>query len=184
MSTISELEGRISAAMDRIARGIETAGFAAKPADHPAPEPMNDTAQPVDATEQSGIDPAEFEAIKQALEDEKIVTAQLEERLRKVKLKHEVEVEDLKSEIDNAREAMARLDGDVQMLRAANAALDANIALLRQANESGVGEPELINKAMQSELEALRAARKVEASEAGAIVATLAPLIKSAQEGE
>lgn len=82
---------------------------------------------------------------------------------------------------------MRRLDTDVQRLRAANDQLRQSNAALRAANESGVGEPELINQAMQAELEGLRAARATDVAEIGAVLAKLEPLLAgsaAARQGE
>ena len=81
-------------------------------------------------------------------------------------------------------EALATLDGDMQRVRHANDALRKSNAALREANEAGVGEPDLINKAMLAELESLRAARALDMSEAGAVLARLEPLLKESAQSE
>jgi len=163
MSNIEELQGRIAAAMDRIGAGIETLG---------GPGGAGDTT---------------------ALEEEKQVNAQLEQRLESLKSKHAEELDAQKSALDNTAkierlsaeaatqsQAMARLDTDVQRLRQANDLLrDSNVAL-REANEKGVGEPHLINKAMLAELEALRASRATATAEVSAVLAKLTPLLAEA----
>jgi chromosome segregation ATPase len=168
MSQIEELQSRITAAMARIGAGVAALS-----------EQVREPAADVDAA-----------ALTEALEEEKLANAQLEERLRAVKQAHSDEIAALRSEMekpgeaDLARaelaaqtEAMVQLDMDVQRLRQANDQLRASNAALRAANEEGVGEPHLINKAMLAELEGLRAARAADLSEAGAVLARLEPLL-------
>ena len=140
MDQIEELQGRINAAMDRIAAGVERLDQARGQADETA-------------------------ALTEALDEEKLANAQLKERLRALNTRHFDEIEALKAQLadtterdrlqaqlDTQAEAMARLDMDVQRLRQANDQLRASNAALRKANEAGVGEPHLINKAMLAEL--------------------------------
>lgn len=176
MSQIEELQSRITAAMERIGTGLAT--LADQPADVGEPDP----------------------GVVAALEEEKLANAQLEERLKSIRGKHDKEVEALKAELANSSvsqklrsdlaaqsEAMARLDMDIQRLRQSNDQLRDVNASLRGANEQGVGEPNLINKAMLAELEGLRAARATDAAEASAILSKLEPLLAGAAnlvEGE
>ena len=180
MSQIEDLQGRITAAMERIGAGVTALS-----------EQEKNNALGADRA-------AELTA---ALDEEKLANAQLQERLASVKSKHGDEIEALKGELDKSVEltkmrteleahsvAMARLDMDVQRLRQANDLLRESNAALRQANEQGVAEPHLINKAMLAELEGLRAARATDAAEASAVLAKLEPLLADAgvliQEGD
>ena len=160
MSDIDELERRITAAMDRIGQGIEALSSV--------------------STEQASADPEELQRLQGSLEDERLANAQLEERVRAIKLKQETKVAALEKEVEEQRAGMARLDADLQRLRKANDQLRESNQALRRANESGVGEPHLINKAMLTELEGLRAARAADASEAQAILNGLAPILAAA----
>lgn len=175
MSQIEELQSRITAAMERIGAGVTALAERENEAE---PDP----------------------GLAQALEEEKLANAQLEERLRALKAKHGDDLAALRSELDNSAEleklradmdaqskSMGQLDIDVQRLRQANEQLRQSNAALREANESGVGEPHLINKAMLAELESLRAVRATDAAEAGAVLAKLEPLLAGAEslpEGE
>lgn len=167
MSQIEELQSRIAAAMARIDAGVT------------ALAEREDTG--------GGAE------LAQALEEEKLANAQLEERLRALRARHGDELAALRAELDRTAEveamradlaaqseAMGRLDMDVQRLRQANDQLRKSNAALRTANENGVGEPHLINKAMLAELEGLRAARATDAAEASAVLAKLEPLLASA----
>ncbi len=168
MSQIEELQGRIIAAMERIGTGVSAMAERQLAA---LPDP----------------------GLAQALEEEQLANAQLEERLRALKARHGDELAALRAELDNSAElealradlaaqgeAMQRLDTDVQRLRAANEQLRQSNAALRAANESGVGEPDLINRAMQAELDGLRAARATDVAEIGAVLAKLEPLLAGA----
>lgn len=165
MSDIEDLQRRIIVAMDRIGTG----------------------ARALSEQAESGGNSAE---LQQALEDERLASAQLEERLRALKAKHDddiialrseldqsTEIEGLRGELDGQAQAMARLDMELQRLRAANDQLRNSNAALREANQAGVGEPHLINKAMLAELEGLRAARATDMAEANAILSKLDPLV-------
>jgi chromosome segregation ATPase len=169
MSQIDELQSRLAAAMERIGTGLET------------------LANSVPETAEADPD------VVTALEEEKLANAQLEERLKSIRSKHDKEIEALKAELANSSvsqklradlasqsEAMARLDMDVQRLRQSNDQLRESNASLRGANEQGVGEPNLINKAMLAELEGMRASRATDTAEASAILSKLEPLLANA----
>ena len=190
MSQIEELQARLTAAMDRISAGVETALAAGAQ----AAEPDADLAT--------------------ALEEERLVNAQLEERLKALKTRHAAEIEALKAEQsgggeDDGRiaeleaelaaaksgaeaqgdqeERLIALDADLQRLRVANDELRKANAALREANEAGVGDPDLINKAMLAELEGLRASQAADAAEVGAVMNKLNSLLSNARnlpEGE
>ncbi|MBK0328169.1 hypothetical protein I5535_12815 [Rhodobacteraceae bacterium F11138] len=170
MSQIEELHGRITAAMERIGNGVSVLAE-----------------RPVAA----GPDPA----MVQALEEEQLANAQLQERLRSLKARHDEEMAAIQAELENSTQVQAlrdelaaqndtlrRLDQEVQRLRAANDQLRQSNAALRTANENGLGDPELINTAMRAELEGLRAARATEVAEIGAVLAKLEPLLAGTAE--
>lgn len=163
MSDIEALQGRIMAAMDRISQGVEA--LSAAPAE---------------------ADTGELEALKSALEEEKLVTAQLEERIKKLKAAHAEELAAVQTAPPASASAdadkLAALDSELQRLRKANDQLRASNAALREANEAGVGEPHLINSAMLAELEGLRAARAADVAEASAIMDQLVPLLDKARD--
>ncbi|WP_439124923.1 hypothetical protein [Marivita sp.] len=176
MTQIDELQHRITAALDRVAQGVtrieeRAAEAAAAPAEQP------------------GIDPAEVARLQDALDEEKLANAQLEERVRKLHETHREELEAAKAAVAPAASPIptvdvAALDLDLQRLRQSNEMLRATNEELRAALAENVGEPHLINKAMLAELEGLRAARSVEAAETRAIVASLTPLLEAAAESE
>lgn len=154
MSDIDELQRRITAAMDRVAGGLDQLG--------------------------SGIGGENAET-EQALEDEKLVNAQLTERVRVLSQRQDDEMSEVRAAAATATARMAELDLEVQRVRKANDELRGSNQALRAANEAGVGEPHLINKAMMAELEALRATRAADVSETNAIIDALTPLVNEAE---
>lgn len=156
MSNIDELQSRLTAAMDRIAVGVEAAK--SKP-----PEPDAQTVQ--------------------ALEDERTANAQLRERVYALKTKADEELGSLRKQVEDSTSRIAALDLELQRLRTANQQLTDASAALREANAEGVGDADLINSALQAELEGLQAARASDVAEADAILAALTPLVAEAQKG-
>lgn len=153
MSDIDELQRRITAAMDRVASGLDQLG--------------------------SGNAGSSTE-LEQALEDEKLVNAQLTERVRVLKQRQDTELGEAKAASEGATARMAQLDQELQRVRKVNDELRNSNQALRDANENGVGEPHLINKAMMAELESLRATRALDVAETDAIIDALTPLVNSA----
>ena len=166
MNEIAELERRIAYAMERIAKGLDGLDRPAVAA--PAPEPV--------------VDRQEAEALRQALEEERLVNSQLEERLHALRQKHDDQAAQAGAALNATSEKMGQLDTELAQLRATVAQLRDSNAALRAANETGVGEPHLINAAMQTELEALRATRAAEIAEVEAIKAALIPLLQPQEE--
>lgn len=160
MSEISDYEVRISQALSRIRTASE--GLAAAPVAQPAAAP--DTA----------ADSEETARLRAELEDEKVASAQLEERVKALHERQNDQVQTLETESKKRRAALADLDGELGRLRGLNDQLRDINAALRKANEAGVGEPHLINKSMLTELEALRAARAADRAEIDAILTELA----------
>ncbi len=154
MSDISELEARITAALDRIGQGLEAL----------APRPSAEAE-------------AEIARLTAALEEERTVTAQFEERVRAIKEKQETTVARLTEEVERLRAALEAGEAGTQRLRQVNGALRANNAALREAVAQGLAEPHLVNKSMMAELEALRAAQAADRAELDAVLGELSALI-------
>ena len=161
MSDISLLEGRITAALDRIRRGVEWMDELAAAA---PPIPL-DSAQ------------TEVTSLRIRLDEERTVNAQLEERVRALKDRQDGRVAQLEAEVAESQARIAAADADVQGLRQTNADLRDIAAQLREALAQGVTEPQLINRAMLAELEALRTARAIDLAEVNAVLAELRPLL-------
>lgn len=155
---ISALETRIAAAFDRIGKGLDRL-----------------------------IPPADDEGLRAELAVEREANAQLTERLRAVKEREgqaraalEARVADLIGQLDAQGIELHRLKKTVVQLRETlRAQTD---AMRAEAMKDGATEGHLINRAMLSELEALRALRQAEAVEIDAVLAELAPLIAEAEK--
>lgn len=169
MSDITELERRITAALDRIGAGLDGIG-----GDSGGPNAQ--AAAELDAAK------AQIAELSQALDDEKTVSAQFEERLKAVREKNERRNFAMEIQVQEHQQATAKLDKDLQRLRRAAEDLRASNLQLREAMVAGVAEPHLINKAMLAELETLRATRSVEIAQADAVLAALEPLAKRAAQ--
>ena len=161
MSDISLLEGRITAALDRIRRGVEWMDELA-------------AAAPTLPVHHSGTEASKLQA---QLGEERTVNAQLEERVRALKERQDGRVAQLEAEVAESRARFAATDADLQSLRQTSADLADVTAQLREALAHGVTEPQLINRAMLAELEALRTARAVDLAEVNAVIAELRPLL-------
>ena len=101
----------------------------------------------------------------------------VEERVRALKERQDGRVAQLEAEVADNRLRLSEGDEDMQRLRQANAELRDIGAQLRVALAEGVAEPQLINRAMLAELEALRAARAADLAEVNAVIAELRPLV-------
>ncbi|MCU9839766.1 hypothetical protein OEZ49_18485 [Ruegeria sp. WL0004] len=140
MSQIEELQGRISAAMERISAGVESLG---------RPQPVV-----------AAIEDVEPDAdLVAQLEDERLANAQLEERLKSIKAKHAAEIEALTSQDDGAADAdeLDRLRSELDEARR-------TLSEAQSKLEAAASEQEAEDRAaMQGEIEALRA--QVESAE-------------------
>ncbi len=161
MSEISELESRITAALDRIGQGLDALG----PKQDPAVE-------------------AELQRLRAALEEERTVNAQLEERVRAIKVKQENTVARLTEELERLRAVLEQGEMDSQGMLRAMGQLRDNNAALRDAVRRGLAEPHLVNKSMMAELEALRATQAADRTELDAVLAALMPLVAPAAREE
>jgi chromosome segregation ATPase len=160
MDDFSELEGRITAALDRIGLGLEALA-------RPMPPPEADT--------------SEIDRLTAELEDERTANAQLEERVRAIKDKQDRTVEVLSDEVDRLRTLLASEEKGLARLRRVNAELRANNDALRAAIAEQVAEPHLVNKSMMAELEALRATQAADRDELDAVLGELIPLVGAAE---
>ena len=148
MSEIAALEGRITAALGRIAVGLDQAVGTA---------PSGET---------------------EALAAERQVNAQLTERVRAIKEKQETTVASLEKRLARLTETLDVQGLELQRMKKTNIALRENNRVLREAVEAGVGDGQMINKSMATELEALRASRLADMAEMDEILAELRPLVE------
>ncbi|MBV7409987.1 hypothetical protein [Maritimibacter sp. DP1N21-5] len=155
MTDISELQGRLSAALDRIVASVETLGT-------------------------GGGDTAEADALRRQLEEERMANAQLEERVRSIREKQDTTLGRLSGEVERLSAALSRQEEVSARLARINAELRANNAALRGAIQDGVAEPHLVNRAMMSELEALRAAQGADRTELDGVLDEIEAMIVAA----
>ena len=165
MTELADLERRIGAALDRIAQAAEALPVAAPSAADP------------EAAEAA-------EALREALEAERSANAQLSQRLRSLRQRHEQRLAVTERKLARANEQLDLQGFELQRLKRANAQLaEANRRLLA-AQEAGGADPGAASRALQAELDALRAARRSEMAELEEIMAELAPLVAAAQGAE
>lgn len=159
MQDIAELERRITAALERIATGLDRAPVAAAP--------VSDS---VDST-------AERDRLTEALDEERMANAQLAERLRVVRDKEARLREGLEQQI---ADLMRQLDAQGLELSRAHRTMvqqGGQLRSMREAAEANVVDPAMINRTMEVEMEALRATRGAEVAELDDILAALDPLL-------
>jgi len=155
MTDVTELEQRIAAALDRVERGLAALS---------APVVEGDA--------------VEVQALREALEAEKTVNAQLEARVLAIKEKQESLVGGLETEVGRLRREMHSKEAEIARLKAVNAQLRKNNRALREANKQGLGNADLINASLAAELEALRVAHDADRAELEAILNELQPLVE------
>lgn len=166
MSEISELERRISAALDQIARDVDQLTIAPAPAEDDAVTPAA----------------ADVTHLEQALADERLANQQLEERLKALRLK--LDKKDVERDLAtrDLRAALAEMDGAMGALRQTSQDLRTSVEALRAAQDAGTDGAAAINMALAAELAALKAERAAEAAEGQAILAAIDPLVTPAPE--
>ena len=161
MQDITELEKRITAALERIGKGVERL-----------------SSQPRSPTQVAASAPSSDAALRAQLEEEKSLTAQLQARLRASK---DREIKgDLHEKVDRLTHELDVQGLELQRMRRVNSTLREQLEALRAAQSAGVTEPGLINKSMAAELDALRALRLTEVAEMDEILAALEPHLTEA----
>ncbi len=168
MQDIVELEKRITAALERIGKGVDrlTTQPRASAAAAAAPPSAPSAASGADAT------------LRAQLEEEKSLTAQLQARLRAASARESKG--DLQDKVDRLTQELDVKGLELQRMRRVNASLREQLEALRTAAAAGTADPHLINKAMATELEALRATRLTEIAEMDEILAALEPHLTEA----
>lgn len=189
MEQIAELERRIAVALDRIGRGVE---YLAEARNTAAGVYAGDGPSDGEAGAESGIDQAELARLVEALAAERDIerdmAEQAQDRLRKVKEREHNTRISLQAEIDRLSRALDEQGLEMQRIRNLVVQLRDQVRMQREAAEQNVADPALINRALQTELEAFRATRLAEMAEMDGILAELTPLVAAAeaaqQEGE
>ena len=160
MQNLDELEQRLSAALDRIGTGID--------------------GLPVHATSDSAPDTTT--ELQSALDEERMLSAQLTERLRAVKEKELQGQQQSTAKIDQMATLLNSQGAELKRMRNSNVQLREVLHILREAAAQGLSDPHLVNRAMLAELDALRATRLTEVAQMDEILAELAPLIEEVRE--
>jgi predicted RNase H-like nuclease (RuvC/YqgF family) len=158
MQDVTELEKRITAALERIGKGVDR--LSARPRAQAAVVPPAPVASGAEA------------ALRTQLDEEKALTAQLQERLRLAKERDQKG--DLQDKIERLTQQLDVKGLELQRMRRTNTALREQLAALRAAPTAGA-DPQLVNKSLVAELDALRALRLTEVAEMDEILAALEP---------
>ena len=197
MSEISDLESRISAAMDRIGRGLEGLKAASD-----------------DVTEdQSGADAALADA-QGSLEREKAHAAELQARIEELEAALEAAKADAQSardaaseaaeeaaetraqesgETDEAEEALDleenrdilnQLASRLRRMRRTSRMLRASNLEMRDAMKAQLPDATLVNQSLEAELEDLKAMRAAELAEMKAVNAALRPMLAQPEKDQ
>lgn len=178
MSDIAALEGRITAALDRIRQGLEAAGSGAAARDALQAE--------LDAEKQGRAQDLEvMSALKAEVDAARDEKAAMAEALRVASEGKDVEVAALTqaaaSQAASHQEQIRKLDEELQRLRASNAQMREMNTQLREAVTAGLA-PELIADAAAAEVAAMQAQRSAEAAEIDTLLASLKPLLQEAED--
>ena len=156
MSNIEELERRINVAFDRIGQAVD--GF-------------------VSPTTGAGTG-----ELQDALLTEQTANAQLTERLRVVKAREASQAAEAAEKVDRLNRALDAQGLELQRMKKTAIQLRESLAALRETQTEAVADPHLVNRAMLTELEALRATRLTEMAQMEEILAELHPLIGELQD--
>jgi chromosome segregation ATPase len=156
MAELVELEHRLAAALARIGAGVERLGT---PSDAPS------------AAQAEAI--AHLEA---ALDAERTARVAADEALNELQSPGPGLAAD-PAELDRLTRQLDAQGLDNQRLRSSVAQLREELRRLREAAERGTPDAALVNRALQAELEALRAVRASEITEMADILAALGPLV-------
>ncbi len=160
MSELSDYETRINAALERIAEGV----------------------MGLDRAGATGANAEEVAALQSALEAEKNANAQLEERVRAIGAKQENQVAQLEARVAKLTARNEASETELNRIKSLNAQLRDNNQALRAANAEGLGDAELINQAIQTELDSVSALRSADRAELDEIIEELIPLTKESQD--
>ena len=160
MQDLTELEQRLAIALDRIGTAIAGLPVEMSPAE----------------------DPAANADLQMALDEERMLCAQLNERLRAVKEKDTQTQTQYGEKFEHMAQQLDAQGAELKRMRNTNVQLREVLHILREAAAQGLADPQLVNRAMLAELDALRATRLTEVAQMDEILAELAPLIEEVRE--
>ncbi len=156
MTDITELETRLSAALDRIGQGLDRRDEAAV----------------------AETDDSETRELAEKLEAQQAANALLEAQMKSISDAPDDRLAAFEARLEAQTAQMADLDGQLQRLRRSNTDLRGVVARLREAMAADLADPDLINATMLAELDALRATREADVAELDAVLAELKPLVE------
>ncbi len=169
MSQIDDHEQRLAAALARIAAA------AARLAEPPPDAQVQRTEEPDSAAE------VEVARLLRQLDEVQAENADLAARVGAVRDRQAVAVATLAARIASLTQQIDSQGIEVQRLRMVNVQLREALRSLREALTEGAADAGQINRAMQAEIEAMRTARQIEASELDALLAALEPHLAAAE---
>ena len=171
MTEIEEIEARLGAALRRIEAGLAD----------PGPEPDADLqARLAETEERAAAAEARADALEEGLDAERGAAAQLAERMRQGKRRHDLQVRRMQVESEEMAIRLEEAEAALARQRRANDRLRETSQALREAAEGGEAPP--IDEALKAELDGLRAAREADREEIDAILLDLAPLLEREEE--
>lgn len=209
MSDISDLESRISAAMDRIGRGLETLAAPASDenlstdlhAELEVEKVANAQLEERAKTLSGRIEEVEAElasakdAVEKAVEAREAVEADLVAAREAAEAAENEKIEDEEVDgaedtdagdgeldvidLDESRDAIAQLSARLRRMRRTSRLVRGTIQVLREAAEDEIKDPSLINQAMAAELEDIKAMRAAEIAEMDVIIGALRPMLEA-----
>lgn len=172
---IAAIEARLQAALGRIAAGVAKWPDAATQAPAEAPAAPDPAPAPAEAP---APDMAALEKAQAELEDERTANAQLNQRVRQIRKRHEEKVASLEAELAAATGRAKAAEQAAEKVRRASEEMRKVVSEIEAAAQEGAVDAHLINRAMMAELEALRAERSADAAEIADIMSALAPLVE------
>ena len=161
MQVLAELEQKLATALDRIAACLERSPATVAP---------------------FANDPSAMTDLQTALDEERMLSAQLTERLRTVKEKDLLAQNQTAAKLEQMAAQLDAQGAELKRMRNTNVQLREVLHILREASAQGLSDPNLVNRATLAELEALRATRLTEVAQMDEILAELAPLIEEVRE--
>jgi DNA repair exonuclease SbcCD ATPase subunit len=198
MAEISDLEQRLAEALARMRRAHAATRQAFNAAQHriaeleAAPPPAAlEVSQ--DALAQAEAEIARLSAALEAEREQGASIARQAEADRAALAEARSEIEALRAAArlekiqtgedgEGASARLTALEQGIDQLRAVNAQLRQNNAALRKAHEAGMADPDLVNGALQLEIDALLAARAADRAEIDSILAALKPLVEETED--
>jgi hypothetical protein len=157
MADLAQVEQRLAAALERIARRVERGAASGRGGD---PEAETTIAN-----------------LRSQLEKERAANALLSERVAQIKGRQETQVAQLERRLARLTEQLDLQSLEMVRLKKANTRLiEANTGL-RQAQAEAFPDATLVNRSISAELEALQAERRAEMAEMEEILAELRPLV-------